>query len=132
MKKIIACLSILMCLAFVATAQTDYAGYLANKDTITAPGNATHEVTITGAKSALSFQVNVLKISGTVAGSITIYGSVDGTNYETAALDSVALQDASQNYVFKHTSNNYLKYRITVTTTGTSSISERSYVLYRK
>jgi len=117
-----------------SNAQTgDYEGYLGALDTLTNADTTTYEVTITGPKHVISFQCNVLKISGTVAGKFDIYGSVDGVNYETAlAAASVTKTDASANYVISFTSNKYKKYKILSISSGTNSHSQRVYLLYRR
>lgn len=139
MKKIILSIAIAFCVAAAPVntqAQTgtgDYAGYLAALDTMTNADTATYEVTVTGAKASVAFQVNTTKISGTLGGKINIYGSVDGTNYLTTALSSeITITDASQVRGFVYSYNAYKKYKIVVITSGTQSSSHRVYALYRK
>ena len=119
-----------------AVAQTgtgDYAGYLAALDTMTNADTATYEVTVTGAKASVAFQVNTTKISGTLGGKINIYGSIDGTNYLTSVLATeITITDASQVRGFVFSNNAYKKYKIVVITSGTQSSSHRVYALYRK
>lgn len=131
MKKLIVLIA--LAFSFVCTqAQTSYEGYLAALDTLTNADSHSDTVTITGNKHCISFQSRLLKISGTVAGTVNIYGSLDGTNFGTTALTTINLTDASAVWNASYTYNGYKKYRIVTATTGTSSASVRHYLLYRK
>lgn len=111
----------------------DYAAYLGPLDTLTNTDTTTYIVSIKGAKHNISIQCNVLKLTGTVAGKLDIYGSVDGVNWETAlATSSVTKTDASANYVVKFTSNQYQKLKILSISSGTNTHSQRVYLLYRR
>ncbi len=132
MKKIFLFVAIFVSLQSFAQTNGDYAGYIKVKDTLTNAQSYSDTVTITGPKHNITFQVNVIKISGTVAGSINVYGSADGVTYGTTALTTTALTDATANYLISYTTNAYKKYRIVRATTGTSAASERVYLLYRK
>lgn len=139
MKKIIFSLFIVLAVVAViptvGNAQTygDYEGYLGVKDTLTNADTTTYEVTITGPKHVISFQCDVTKLTGTVAGKFDIYGSVDGVTYETAlAATSVTKTDASANYVISFTTNKYKKYKILSISSGTNTHAQRVYMLYRR
>ena len=109
-----------------------YAGYLGVKDTLTNADTTVYTVTVPGAKTNISFQCNVIKLTGTVAGKFDIYGSVDGVTYETAlAATSVTKTDATANYVISFSSNKYQKYKVYSISSGTNTHSQRVYVLYR-
>lgn len=106
------------------------AGYL---DTLVNTDTTYYTVSIKGAKSNITFQVDALKISGTVAGTIKIFGSANGTTYETAvATTATTITDASVNYVVSFTSNKYQKYQVQVIGSGTNNFSNRMYLLYRQ
>lgn len=80
------------------------------------------------ANKSIQAQVVVTKISGTVGGTLGLYGSMNGTNWtltETATTPS----DASANY-FITTTKRYQKYKIMYTGTGTMSASIKTYFLY--
>ncbi len=118
--------------ASAQSSRNDYAGYLGVKDTLTNADTTVYEVTIGGPKHIIAVQCNVIKLTGTVAGKIDIYGSVDGVTYETAlAASSVTKTDATANYVIKFTSNAYKKYKIYSIGSGTNTHSQRCYLLYR-
>lgn len=145
----------LACLTFAfksnaqVTVQQDFAGFIAGTkgavgatvtgsattgylDTLVNTDTTVYIVNIKGPKSNISFQVDVLKISGTVAGTIRLEGSVNGITYETAVVTTATtITDASVNYVVKLTSNAYQKYRLTVIGSGTNNFSNRVYLCYR-
>lgn len=110
----------------------DYAAYLGALDTLTNTDTATYVVSIKGAKHCISIGDNVTKISGTVASSIKVYGSIDGVTYLPTALTTVTVTDASVNYGIVYTNNAYQKYKIQLITAGTQSFSHRPYLMYRK
>jgi hypothetical protein len=91
------------------------------KDTNT---NATTTyITYTSLPSKIkSVQYVVTKISGTVAGSATLQGSIDGVNF--TGIDTLTLSDQATNtrfYTFPATT--YYAYRVKFTTSGTQSSS---------
>ena len=132
MKKILFILIMLTGFAFNASAQSgSYAGYAAAKDTLTNTETIDHVVDITGAKDAVSFQLNVIKLTGTISGTVKVYGSVDGTTYGTTAISSDTLVNATNNYMYSYSYNGYKRYKVEISTTGTGTASERLYLLYR-
>jgi len=74
--------------------------------------------------------INITKISGTVGGTITLQGSLDGTTFtalttqETAtALATLTAADASATRTWRIIGNPYRFYRVSWTGTGTMSAS---------
>jgi len=120
----------LICTATQSKAQSAD-GWAAALDTLTNADSHSDTISVIGQKHCVSFQSNVIKISGTVAGSFSVYGSLDGTKFGTTALTTVSLSDATSNYLASYSFNGYKKYRIVTNTTGTSSVSVRHYYLYR-
>ena len=92
-----------------------------------------------GAKQTTAIQVTVTKISGTVAGTISLLGTVDETNYKAILLAGVstalntytATDVASQTFIFVVPNNPYLRYRVSWTGTGTMSASFTAKMLAR-
>lgn len=76
---------------------------------------------VSGTCNTFTIVLKTLKISGTIAGTVSWQGSNDGVNY--AALSSTALVDLSTNYFYKEVDKGYLYYRALITQTGTSSLS---------
>lgn len=70
--------------------------------------------------------VAVTKVSGVVAGTITLQGSLDGTNWKAintpdtqTALPTITPTDASNTYHWRLSGSPFLYYRVTWTGTGT-------------
>lgn len=86
-------------------------------------------IPVTGAKGTVTFQYVITKTSGTVAGTIVLLGTVDGTNYVT--LNTYTLTDATVTTGVTYAYNPYAKYKVTVTTTGTQVSNYKIWALYR-
>jgi hypothetical protein len=78
-------------------------------------------------KLGVTAQVIVTKISGTVGGSIGLYGSMDGTNFNLIGSASTP-SDASANYSFNTTAA-WKYYQVKYTGTGTMSASMKTYIM---
>ena len=81
-------------------------------------------------KESTTIQVTVTKISGTVGGTISLQGSLDGINFkaiptaETAtALATITAADASSTYHWRLNGSPFRYYRVSWTGTGTMSAS---------
>jgi len=75
-------------------------------------------------------QVNVTKISGTVGGTISLQGSLDGTNFKAlntletqTALATITAADASGVYHWRLSGSPFIYYRVSWAGTGTMSAS---------
>ncbi len=85
--------------------------------------------------NTVSIQSTVTKIGGTVAGTVTLQGSLDGTNYVTvnssyADVTSYSPTDiTTSTKIFVVTGSPYRYYRLSYTGAGTMSASHRGYVL---
>lgn len=138
MKKFITLLSIVALVAFATisvNAQTaDLKNALspfATSDTVTNTGTGTlTSPLLKSANAPTTIWVAVTKISGTVGGTITLQGSLDGTNWkaintpETAtALATFTATDASNTYHWRLNSSPFPYYRVSWTGTGTMSAS---------
>lgn len=88
--------------------------------------------------NTVTIQSVVTKISGTVAGTVTLQGSIDGTNYVTvsssyADVTSYSPTDvATSSKIFIVTGSPYRYYRLSYTGAGTMSASHKGYVLPNK
>lgn len=87
--------------------------------------------------SFTTVQVNVTKISGTVGGTISLLGSLDGVNFKAlntaetqTALATITATDATNVYHWRLNGSPFLYYRVSWTGTGTMSASF-SAQLYR-
>lgn len=111
----------------------DAEGWFAALDTLTNADTTTYTLTVTGAKHNVSFQTNVTKISGTVGGTINVYGSVDGTNFLTTAIATqLTITNGSANYGFTFGDNRYKKYRIVIINAAGGVCSQRTWYMYRR
>jgi hypothetical protein len=99
-------------------------------DTVTNTGTAyvstTTALTSTQDYDATTVQVVVTKISGTVGGTISLMGSIDGTNFKAlntaetqTALATITATDASNVYHWRLSGSPFLYYRVSWTGTGT-------------
>lgn len=78
-------------------------------------------VTFASIKSKVkSFQATVTKISGTVAGTVLLQGTIDGSAWVDLNTDTLTLANQATNTkVWTITSTSYNSYRAKFTTTGT-------------
>jgi hypothetical protein len=80
-------------------------------------------------KTGISFVVVATKISGTVAGSLELQGSMDGVAFALIG-SATTPADATKNYVF-NTTQKFVYYRISWVGAGTMSASfKQSSLLY--
>lgn len=124
-------------------AQTDPAG--ATSTVNTNADTSYHSITLTGNTNnfnELNFSIKGTKTSGTVAGAVTLWGSVDNSRWfavygaSTAAMaDTVTTQsltDASVDLQFIVNKTRYAYYRVRVITSGTQVSSYACKLLGRK
>jgi hypothetical protein len=144
MKNILMLCSFVLSLLMVSTIDSQ-----AQQDMKDGSGLATVTVTNTGtafvtspaslkSASKTTIVVVVTKTSGTVAGTITVQGSLDGTNFvalnteETqTALATKTAADASAVYSWRLVGNPYVYYRVTWTGAGTMVATMSAKVLSR-
>jgi hypothetical protein len=89
--------------------------------------------------STTSFQVDCTEISGTTGGTITIQGSIDGTDFkaiptvdtQTSVTTATALDVATQTFTWRIVGNPYPYYRVSWTGTGTMSASFTAVIFHR-
>lgn len=112
--------------------------YSAVKDTT--DNTATSYVTLGTVQwyNTVAIQSVVTKISGTVAGTVTLQGSLDGINYNTVSSSYATVTSyvptnvATSTKMFVVTGSPYRYYRLSYTGAGTMSASHRGYVLPNK
>lgn len=100
----------------------------ATRDTVTDTGLGALYSKIQNGDGYVTIQVNVTKVSGTVAGTITVSGSLDGVNYKAAsteetqtALATAALTNGSDTFLWRLKKSPYLYYKIS-TAGGTTCV----------
>lgn len=82
----------------------------------------------------VSVQVQVTKLSGTVAGTVILEGSIDGTNYTTIReADTLTMTNTtSQGYLWTFSPSPYVYYRIKGTGSGTMAARIYGYMVSKK
>lgn len=104
-------------------------------DTIANTATGYVEKRVTGSYNTLSIQTVVTKLSGTAGGTITVQGSVDGTNFVTVNTSYISAQIqtvtnvTTNTKVFVITGSPYAYYRLSYTGTGTMSCTLKGYML---
>lgn len=78
----------------------------------------------------ISIQAVATKSTGTISGTVSVSGSVDGVNYIAIPTATYALTDVATNTViFPFTNNNYLYWKVTFTGSGTMVATPNAYIL---
>jgi len=134
MKKMILIVLIAISFAFNASAQKASTTTLSAGDTVvnTAAVSKVIPVLTAGYEGAVVF-ANVTKISGTVGGTVQLFGSLDGTNYVQIGADQTATNTAgTKSYAFYVTAPVPVYLKVTHTGTGTMSSSITVSYVYRK
>ena len=102
-------------------------------DTVTNTATETWTLRVPGYQKTVAVQVVATKISGTVAGTITVHGSLNGSNWAAITASPFTATDvASQSNIWTFDDSKYLYYRVTWTGTGTMVASARAYLLARR
>lgn len=135
MKKIIA-LAASIALVFALQAQslaTIRTTLTHSTDTITNAGVDTLKCTVLNPQTRLTFSVSSTKISGTVAGSSRLYGSLDGHNWKAVGADTLTLSNATTNFhIWILTHADYIYYAIPFGGGSSTQYKIGGYVIGRK
>jgi hypothetical protein len=105
-------------------------------DTVTNTGTKTVDLEVKNFYQTVSLQLKITKISGTVAGTVTLQGSEDGSNYvtidsgvtATSAETFTATNVATQTTIFIVNGSPYRHYRMSYTGSGTMAARIYGYV----
>lgn len=102
-------------------------------DTISAPGTVTMtSAVVKGQPISTTVGVTFEKLTGTVAGTATLKGSLNGTDWYTASSTTYTVTDvATQGKSWELTGSPYLYYRVETVGSGTSSYTVKGSVLTR-
>lgn len=102
-------------------------------DTITNATVKTQYASITGYQAVLTIQTTVTKISGTTAGVVYLYGSLDNVNYTRIATDSLLLANVStaQVKLWSVNPSTVQYYQMRVVPSGMQSTKISTYAIYR-
>jgi Phr family secreted Rap phosphatase inhibitor len=145
MKKIFSVLMALAVLAILTIGMASAQTYTmtGSGDTITNTETEACSLKVNNPYHRISIAAQVTKQSGTVAGDLTLYGSVDGTNYivvdscvllndDSAPAVYTATNVAAQTRVWYIDGAPYLWYKISYTGAGTMAALMSGYLLPRK
>lgn len=121
-----------------AQLRTLKSSYSLSSDTVTDAGTTYIQSICPGSAITTTIFLTVVKQSGTVAGTITLQGSMDGTTYKAlnaidsqTALATITAANASGNYSWRLHGNPYLYYRVSWTGTGTMAATIAGVILSR-
>lgn len=130
MKPLI--IAFLAFLCFSASANAQYRMTPANDTNTNATTRYITTYAIPSNSGNFSFQYIGTKVSGTVAGTVKLEGSLDGVNY-VASADTLALVDQSINTkIWDISGAKRTKWRFSITTSGTTKLSNAGYYTERK
>lgn len=119
MKKL-TFLALALAFCISVNAQNTVTNMTGNGATVTNSGSASCSLAVNYTHEQLSIQITATKVSGTIAGTAILYGSVDGTNYNAIGSDTLTLTNVTTNTkVWVLTNANYAYYKVTVTGSGT-------------
>jgi hypothetical protein len=132
MKKLIFLFALVVGLITTSFAQSATLLPLIAGDSIIDAGTVTKTISTTAGYSAIGIQPVVTKISGTVAGTVILYYSLDNVNYKSTG-DTLTLANVTTNSaVFAKVTAPATYYRVVATGTGTMSARLRLYYVLRK
>ncbi len=130
MKKFLFLVLVSMSLLIASQAQTATTLSLAVGDTVVNTGTANKVIKLTGGYSGIAVTAIATEVSGTSGGTIAVYGSPDGTNYDIIGSAYTVTDVAAQSKTFYITAPVPVYVKVLQTGTGTmSSILTVKYVL---
>ncbi|HYG02112.1 MAG TPA: hypothetical protein VD927_06670 [Chryseosolibacter sp.] len=107
---------------------TTYGAAYGTDTTTNAGTGSVKSAVISGGGTSTTVVVTVTKLSGTVGGTLTLLGSLDGTNYKAlttpntaTALATYTATDATNRYVWILSGNPFRYYKVEHAGTGTMS-----------
>lgn len=133
MKKLLFGLIAMLVLSFTVKAQSisQATPLTGNTQTITNTATGTLTVKVTDSYEVTSVQVNVTKVSGTIAGKVYMQASLDNVNFSN--IDSVTVTDKAVNSkIFLNGINKYLYYKVSYTGVGTMVGTMNGFIVARK
>lgn len=136
MKKLITIILLFMAIGVKAQSNTGYfssanAATKNGTDTVVNTQSKVQSLVLPGYWDILTIQVNVSKISGTVGGTLQLYGSIDNDNTVPIGSPDTVI-NASNVYSFHVNPSLYPYYFIKLNGTGTMNASFKSFWLARK
>lgn len=119
----------LLCLLSFVVGLGQVTNMTGNGAVVTNSGTGACSLQVQGNYQQVTVQAVVTKLSGTVAGTVICYGSVDGTNYQAIGADTLTnANQATNQKFFVFTGNKYMYYKLICTGSGTMSANISGYV----
>lgn len=129
MKKVLFLLLVIAA-GFASHAQQATVIALAAGDTVNNTGTAEKVIKVTGGYQGIAVQAVVTKLSGTGAGTVQLFGSLDGTNYKQIGSDYTVTNVTTQSQIFYVAGPLPVYVRVLETGSGTmSAVLTVKYVL---
>lgn len=138
MNKILSIFVLMLFMALGVNAQSTTQDLYSNAasgvkltDTVTNTGTVTMSSKIViGAPNQTTVTATFTKLTGTVAGTATLLGSINGTDWASASATSYTVTDlAAQTTSWPLTGKNFMLYRVNVVGSGTSTYTVKGQVL---
>lgn len=107
----------------------------ANVDTATNTDTVIQSITISGYWAVVTIMPTVTKISGTVGGTLSLYGSIDGSKYaliDTSDYTALNVAGAQTFTGWTIVPSKYVSYQVRYITSGTMSAKLQTYAIWRK
>lgn len=104
-------------------------------DTVVNTAAESLTIAVAGPQANVSIVATVTEISGTTAGTVRLWGSIDGTIYalvDGAGTFSPADVAGAQSYAWKVSPSAFTSYRLIYTGAGTMSAQFKAKALWRK
>lgn len=142
MKNLILFLSLIIFSLNVSAQASQMTGAYTTGDTVINTATKACSLRVVNSYKQIIIEANIVKVSGTVAGTVTLQGSIDGTNFVT--VDSAAIVSnhspfptftatnvATQNKIWIINQSPYLWYKLSYTGSGTMQAILKGYLLPR-
>lgn len=132
MKKFISILFSLFLITAISCETKAQVNDFTGTDTIEDAATVNIDLQLKNSAANVAVQSLITKVSGTVAGTCLLQGSLDGTNFSDITTDTFTLANvATQNKLWDVAPNKYLHYRITCTGSGTMAAISSGKALRR-
>ncbi len=143
MKNLLLLFAAVIFMAVSSNAQTfQMTGAYTTGDTVTNTATKACSLKVVHSYKQISIQADITKIDGTVGGTLTLYGTVDGTNYVAvdtciyvhamASTYTATNTSGTQSKIWIMNNNPYLWYKLSYTGTGTMRAILKGYLLPRE
>jgi hypothetical protein len=127
-------ITLIIGMSFLAVkAQTGYATQLPvlTSDSVINTGTTSKIITVTSGLSGLALQINLSLVSGTGAGTVALYGSLDNVNYTSIGSAYTITNVATQSSIFYVNAPVPVYIKVLITGSGTEKLVPTVWYLQR-